>query len=147
MINWIQAGIGAVAGVGLCWLVHLVIIAGVERQHAQALLEQEDTLKKQCAADKAITKEVADDLQSKNDALSRRLSALKRVQPSACIVPTPGAAIGSNEAAGGAIATRAHGITTESLYDFAGEAESYRLRLIACQSFIEKTWQAKGAAK
>lgn len=143
-LNWIQIGGGAIAAFALSWLLHTVDVDRIEAEQQAALTAQEEKLHAECANDKAITKGVDDDLQAKNTALTRRIGELKRVQPSTCIVPAPNPSVSGNAAPGGTVSAGAHGITTNALYDFAFDAERYRLQLIACQDFISKTWTAKG---
>ena len=95
-----------------------------------------------CERDKTLTKEVSSDYQKQIAALNSRIADLKRLRPSVCVpVAVPAARC---DAGTGAVSVRPNGVDTGTLYDFAGEAESYRLRLIACQSFITKTWASRG---
>jgi hypothetical protein len=76
---------------------------------------------------------IANDYQGKIAKLNRALAA-RRVRQSVCVVPST-AASGSH----GATSSREHvgqnGISDQWLYEFAAEAEAYRLRLIACQEW------------
>jgi hypothetical protein len=114
-------------------------------KHAEELKAQEKALVADCQADKKITREVSDDFQKKNRLLNKHIDDLNRVHnPSAICVPVAGAAGGSDGAAAGAGPAGAHGVNAGALLAFAGEAERYRLQLIACQEFITRTWKAKG---
>ena len=99
-----------------------------------------------CERDKNLTKEVSDGYQKQVASLTARIADLKRVRPSSCIpVANPAARCDGSASSGGhAGANGQSGVTSDFLYDFAGEAETYRLRLIACQSFISKTWASRG---
>jgi hypothetical protein len=90
----------------------------------------------QCAADKQITTEVSRDYQNNLAALRTRLAA-HRMQPDRCI-SVAGAAAGHDATAGAAVDAGSHGVSSGALIEFAGDAEEYRLRLIACQRFVRK---------
>ena len=143
LANWKLLAIGgaALAMFSAGWYVESRL---AESRLEHALEAQETALLAACKADKAITKEVADELQTKNAALARRIADLKRLHPPTCIVPTPNTAIGGNAGSSGTVASGTNGITADALLDFAGESERYRLQLISCQDFITKTWSAKG---
>lgn len=136
-VKYIALG-GVLAGLAAGWGIHSLI---AERTLRHALVDQQQALEAKCADDKAITKEIADDLNQKNASLSRRLAELKRL-PATCIVPTSDTALGGDAIPGGAVNAGAHGITSVALYDFAAEAERYRQQLISCQEFVlrERKW-------
>lgn len=97
---------------------------------------QETALIAKCDADKKITEDVGREYETKISALNRRIAAL-RVQPSSCL-PVTSTATGRNGSTTGTINAGAHGISSEFLIDYAGEAEKYRLQLISCQDFIQR---------
>lgn len=131
------------ATAGLAWLLHSFDVSRLELQHAMDMNAQQKALEQSCKDDKAITTEASHDYQQKIAALTSQLAAVKRLQPSRCIMPATRAAAGCHDAAGDRKLPEPNGIDTDTLYDFASEAERYRLQLIACQSFVERTWQAK----
>jgi hypothetical protein len=137
LIRFWQLGVGALAGLALAWCVNVLIL---QPMHTAEIERLRNDLIAQCEADKKITSEVSNELQKRLAGLNNRLATLKRVQPSAC-VPVTNAASGHDATAAAGQPVRAHGINAASLYDFAGEAEQYRLQLIACQDFILRTWQ------
>lgn len=132
-----------VATAGLAWLLHSFDVGRIELQHAMDMNAQQTALQEQCRKDKAITTETSHDYQQTLSNLTDQLAALKRLQPSRCVMPAASAAPRCHDAAGGGKSAEQNGVDTDTLYDFAGEAERYRLQLIACQSFIARTWRAK----
>lgn len=111
--------------------------AAIEQE--TALTRQAAGLQAQCSAEKRITQEVSHDYQDKIAGLRRQLADLKRVRPSMCVTVTGAdAATGRDAAAGGGQPAGPDGVRSEFLYDFAAEAEEYRLRLIACQDFVRR---------
>lgn len=133
-MKWLQIGIGAAAGFALAWLIHLVILAGVNEAHQAALKEQKTSLEEKCKADQAITKGANDALQQKYNSVNSKLAALKRVQPARCVVPVTGRA---DAAAGGGGYAGQNGISTDWLRDYAAECETYRGQRIALEQFID----------
>lgn len=99
---------------------------------------------KQCKADQKITSEVSNDLQGKLSALDKQYRDLKRVHNNATCVPTPRAPSGRDAAPGSGEYAGSHGIMAGDLIDFAAEGEHYRLQLISCHNFINKTWNRDG---
>lgn len=89
-IKWLQIAIGAVAGFALCWLIHLVILAGVEETHGKALNDQKTQLEAQCAEHKAITERANDDLQNEYAAIARKLADAQRLHPPVASCQLPG---------------------------------------------------------
>ena len=93
-----------------------------------------------CQNDKILTQEVSNDLQGKIYNLNKQLAGIKRLRDNpACVSITvpPGqrdAGAGRGEPSG------QDGIRAEWLYDYAAEAEQYRLQLIGCQDFVNKVW-------
>lgn len=112
----------------------------IEKRYAERELKAlEATLTAQCEKDKAITTEASKTYEANITALNKRISAL-RMQPASCVPvtsPTPG----HNAAPGAGQLSGAHGVTDQSLFDFAGDAETDRLKLIACQGFVQRVWK------
>lgn len=111
--------------------------------NASYALKIENTRKaviKQCEADKQLTKEVSHAYQDQIADLNNRLAGLKRVRYTC--VPVTDTAV-RRDAETGPRHADGNGIAAGALYDYAGKAEQYRRQLIACQSFIKKTWDAK----
>lgn len=142
-LKWVQIGVGAAAGFALAWLIHLVILAGVNEDHRTAMAAQKDQLEKQCADDAAITKGKNDELQTNLDAVSRERDRLKRVQPARCIIPSSGkadvAGVRQEHATGNGI-----GISSDWLRDYAATCEQIRLSFQTCTGFVDEVWTSRG---
>lgn len=135
-IKLIIAGIILTGVFGAGWWVESQIAGTTLRN---ALEAQETALHTQCDADKKLTSEVSNALQKKLSATNARLSELKRVYSQTTCLPIARAA-GGPDAATGAKLTGPDGITVTALFDYAGDAEKYRLQLESCQQFISKVW-------
>lgn len=139
--KWVQIGIGAAAGFALCWLIHMVILAGVNESHRQELIDLQAKIEKECKDNQAITKRVNDDLLKSDVEIVNLLIDSKRLQPAGCILPVTRETL---LAPGGAEHATKNGISTDWLYDYAAECETYRSQRIALEKFIDQTWKAKG---
>lgn len=130
----------ATAGVtmSVAFLLHTVSVSWIETSHIQALKDQKKALIAQCQKDQALTREVSDEYQSQIAALDRQLRELNSL-PKHC-VPISSSPGGRDGTPVQGEHGRPHGVTSYALFDFAGDAERYRLRLIACQSFIKKAY-------
>lgn len=140
-LSWIQLAAGAAAGFALCWLIHLVILAGVNESHRQELIDLQTKLEKECKDNQAITKGVNDDLLKDDFDIGNLLNTSRSVQPARCIVPTSGKTILEK---GGDKYAAAYGVSTDWLYEYAAECETYRSQRLALEKFINQTWQSKG---
>jgi hypothetical protein len=129
--------VAKILGAGLA--VALTLLVNSWRVDAGKLAAAETALAAsiaQCAADKQVTTEVSRDYQKNLAALRSRLAA-HRVQPDRCIAVarTP---TGHDAASGAGVATGSNGVSSGALIEYAGDAEQYRLQLIACQQFVLK---------
>lgn len=134
------AGAAGMAVVAL--ILHNVSLAWTKASYERKIENARAEAIAACERDKNLTKEVSSDYQKQIAALNSRIADLKRVRPSVCVPvasPTPGC----DAAASGTQPARPNGVDTGTLLDFAAEAEGYRLRLIACQTFIRKTWESR----
>lgn len=132
-LNWIPIGIGAVAAFALSWLLHTVDVGFIEARHKTELTAQENALHEACDKDKAITKEANDELQNQVNIIARKLTAAKRVR-SDCIVPlasSPQPTPSGGEHAG------THGVTSDALFEYAADCETYRQQRITLEGFIK----------
>lgn len=127
----------------LALFLHNADVDRLEAKQTAALTVQADTLKKRCESDKKITEDVTNDYQTNINALDTQLAALQ-LHERCVAVEQPSHAAASNH---GSASAGKHaqpngksGVTASVLYQFAADAEKYRLRLISCQSFISKTW-------
>jgi len=94
----------------------------------ESLQVQTDAIEK----DKELANEYLKNLRGVNAELAR----VKRLRPVRCICPKAD----TSRACDGRTSTdnqlhQEDGITTESLYDFAGDAERVRVQLVACQKW------------
>jgi hypothetical protein len=131
LIKYWQLIAGAGVALVFAYLLHSVILSA-------SLSAQETELKAACRAAQNIPYEVSNEYQNDLADLNYRLSVLNRVR--SC-VPISGAPCRCDETAKGQGYGRADGVNSVTLYDYAGDAERYRLQLIACQSFVKKTAQ------
>ena len=144
LTNWKVILTGCLVSL-LSWGLHTLDVYRLEDKQRTELAEQAKVLNNSCNADKAITEGVSNDYQKKLADLGRQLDAVKRVQPTRCIpVSAPRPACGSNAKTGANQPVDQNGVTSDALYSLAGEAERYRLQLIACQDFIAETWAKNG---
>jgi len=111
-----------------------------ETKHEKALADQVKFDIERCQEDKKITEDISHGLQNSLDAANRKLNTLK-LRDSRCVLPVTKPATGHDAAARKSLAAGQDGISTEALYDFAGDAERYRLQLVSCQGFIKKVWK------
>lgn len=126
----------------IAWNLHGWDVRRIEAKNVAAMAAQKDALQKQCIQEKQITTEVSNDYQNQLADLGRQLAAVKRLRPSAC-VPVAGPAAG-RDAANGAGHAEGNAVHSDTIFDYAGQAEKYRRQLNACQDFIRRTWKAKG---
>lgn len=141
LLKYWQPILSAILTAALALGAHRIDMMFVNADHAQALAEQSDTLIKQCNADKAITTEVSHDYQTQIADLNARLSQLDSMCGTTRVtVPAAKPATGRYGPAGNCQPAGTHGVANSALYSLAGEGEKYRLQLIACQSFVTKTW-------
>lgn len=133
--NWKYVGVAA-AALAFAYVLHMLSVSWLEVLHARALKQQEANLRAECLAQQTITREVSDDYQKQISSLNNQLRRLKRL-PKHC-VPIPNSPRGRHGTALVGEYGGSYGVTSDALYDFAGDAEQYRIQLKACQSFIIK---------
>lgn len=144
-MNWttvkIISGI-AIAALIVIGLLYIRILCAdlaavkLERDTAQATLAA-------CQSDQKLTEGVSNDYQTRIRSLNRQLADLKRVRDNPRCTPVADPASGRDAGTGAGKPAGQDGIRADWLLDFAAEAEQYRLQLIACQSFIHKTWESR----
>lgn len=140
LLRYWQPIAAAIATASIAYLLHTVAVNNIEADHRQALADQKAAIEKQCAADKQLTEENSRAYHKDLKTLADRLAAVKRVQPTRCVVPIAGeAGSGLGIPSSGEHAGQ-DGVTTDALYDFAGECEAFRLQIISLQSFINDVW-------
>jgi hypothetical protein len=147
LANWrmlMAAVVASAATWAVTYGVHRVEMVWLRHENELALANQAKTLLAACQKDKQITESTDHDFQDQIAALYNELARVKRLRSATrCIVPTADAAGGADAKAGPRHAA-ANGVATGALYDYAAEAERYRLQVIGLQDFISKTWAARG---
>ena len=141
VLRYWKFGVGALAGALIMYGAIEVRVWVINAAHALEIESTKRSVIEQCEEDKKLTLEVSNAYQIELSDLNRRLVDLKRVQRDVC-VPVADPASGRDASAGAGHVER-NGILAGTLYDYAGTAEQYRRQLMACQSFIIKTWEAK----
>lgn len=141
----ITAAIVAAAFTSLLWgAYHSYRVRSLESSHKAAMSSLQEDLVQQCNKDKQITTEVSYELQTQLTDARRQLDAAKRVQRNRCI-PTPARpAAGHDATSANQEFHQPDGLYADVLLDFAYDAEVVGRQLDSCQSFITKTWEAKG---
>lgn len=138
LFRWLP---GAVLTAIVALLLHNWSISHLESKQAKALDTQKTELENKCTADKKITEDISSDYQSKINQLNGQLASLRMRMPSVCIPVITGQANGSHASStAGQHGGQNGGITSDALYGFSGECETYRLRLIGLQNFVNKVW-------
>lgn len=141
--SWVTGIAAAVVAALACFGLHYLDVQRINLVHQAALDTQKSNLLADCNADKKLTEEASHVYQTDLDDLSKRAAERLR-QPAACVPITPAAA-GYPSAASPGKSVQPNGLSTQWLYDYADEAEKYRLQLRSCQKFIKDTWKEKGA--
>lgn len=87
----------------------------------------------------AITEETSNELEAANAKLANDLNRLRK-RPARCVPIAPRPSGERDEGSQPRKHVRANGISDQWLYEYAAEAEGYRLQVIACQKFVNRTW-------
>lgn len=127
----VGCGIGLMIAFGFGWHVRGLISDG---QIVSAVNRQIE----QCNKDKQITWEADRAYQEKITTLSNRVAALKRV--STKCVPVTGTASGINAETRAGL-PNSYGITSDTLIDYAADAEKQRQQLISLQEFVREVYK------
>lgn len=94
----------------------------------------------QCEKNKQITEKVSNDYQNNLAKLNLDLGRLRK-RPATCIaVQSTSDSSGHNGSDFRQFNVRPYGISDQWLYDYAGDAERYRIQLNACQTFVKDVW-------
>jgi len=125
--------------------LHNIHVSLIRASHERDIVKAQQEIIKQCEEDKQLTQEVSSEFQTQISNLNRRLADLKRVRKPACIPVTSSTSRCDATSRDGYV--KRNGIDTRTLFDYAGLAEKYRLQLISCQSFVNKTWKEKSPAR
>lgn len=143
LLKYRQAILAGVLVSALAFGLHRLDVYRIEALHRQQLANQKAELDAQCAADKALTKEVSRDYQTRLASLADQLARARRVR-NTCVVPTTQPTDGRDAAPGAGEPVRPHvGVPADALLDYAAEAERYRLQLLSCQEFINRSMEGQ----
>lgn len=143
IIKYWQVGAGALAAFAISWMLHMIDVTRIENNWRDKMEAAIADVAKACADSKKLTEENDREYTKQIDDLGRKLAAAKRMQPTRCIVPVAGqAGVGDGRAAGDKL-HRQNGVTSDALFDFAGECERLRVQVISLQSFINGVWDGK----
>lgn len=137
LLKYWKFAAGAIPTALLAFWLHTLHVEALTASHARQIEKARAEAVKGWEDAQKITYEVSNDYQKQLSALRRRLDA-RRVQPSICLPIAP-ADPGRHHAASGTGPVRANGVDSQTLLDYAAEAEEYRLRLIGCQALLQQT--------
>ncbi len=147
-MNWISAAAGAVIMALIAYGLHSLDVNHINAKHKTELAAQAVNLNSQCAAAKAITTKVSNDLQNNLLALDNDSDALNSLFPRADCISTAGMVAGTiagHDAtpAGKKLAERI-GRTFEPsrVTAIVRKGEKYRVQLKACQMWAKEVWNA-----
>lgn len=142
LLKYWQFAVGAIGAFVITWAIHNHIVSNMEADFKDQLAAQVQFDIAKCNDDKQITTEISHGLQNSLDIANHKLASLKLQKPSRCVVPASSTATGHDANSTKPIVSGQNGVTSDALYDFAGDAEKERLKLTACQGFITKTWKS-----
>lgn len=129
----VQIALGGAAGFALCWLIHMVILSGVEAKQRAALVAQETRLQAECAADKAITEEANEYYQQQVGDITIKLDKY-RMYASKCVAISADAtklSASRREHAG------QNGLTVDWLRSYAAECRTYQAQRMTCDKYFD----------
>jgi len=134
-LNWriYAAGIAVIA---VLFAANSVSNAYKQAALVPALQKQLQATIDACNKNNEITRKTSYAYQTELQNLNNKLANIKRLRPNKCVVLTTDSTSGLNAAASTTINDRQNGLSSDWLYEYAGEAERYRLQVIFLQSFI-----------
>lgn len=146
--NWFPLGLSASVTALLAFGLHTLSVSWLEASHGREMAKQKTVLTEQCEAAKAVTEEVSNELQKQIALRDASIADARRMLNKRCaspvVVNSPSGHDGSSQAGKhGGSDDRALVADGNFLIDFAEEAEGYRIRLSACQSFVERSRAAR----
>lgn len=112
-------------------------ITGLEQYLDEAQKEVD-----QCVSDKALTEKVSNDYQRSIGSLRSQLNSLRN-NPRCIPVQTPSPTDGHNGTTAERKLSGADGLRAGYLLEYAGNAEETRLKLIACQKFVNQLYESR----
>jgi len=153
MIAWalknalpISAGALLVGSMGFA--LHTLAMNHQKASYELKLAGQRVALTQQCDASKAITEGVSNEYQKKlavRDGSLARARRLLNAKCTAAVVVSPSAGHHATAVEGKPAGQDAGGLraSANDLIDIAADGERYRLQLIGCQAFVEKSRSAR----
>lgn len=146
--NWLPLGLSATLTAVIAFGLHTLAVDWIEASYERKLTEQKTVLTQQCEAAKATTEEVSRELQTQLSVRDASLADARRLLNKQCAAPVvvhTAARHDGSTAAGELRVSDGSRLEADGneLLDIAGDAEAVRLRLIACQSFVEKNRAAR----
>jgi len=137
-MNYIQIVITFVITSVVAFALHTLDVGAIKLHDQSELKSQQEALQKSCKDDKIVTSEVSHDFESNLSNLTAERSRLQQstIASMPVTITSPG-----HDGTSGKPGHVAKNATSNQLYDFATEAEHYRLQLKSCQSFVTKVWE------
>jgi hypothetical protein len=141
--NW-KAVVAVALTASLAYGLHSLRMSSAKAGHAIEMERQRTALVKACAETQQRSAKVSHEYQNEITRLNRTVADRKRLYRNACASVTFDAGGRRDGGAGADLDGGQTRLLISDLYDFAGEAEGYRLRLKACQQFVRGEWAAHG---
>ena len=134
LANW-KSILAVVATAALCYLLHTVDLDRIEADQRAAIAAQKTADVAQCDAEKKVTKEATDALQTNRDQLAASLAALKLQHPATCVVISRPSDVRNRS--GRPARSNEHGLNSDWLLDFAAnQCSNYWRQLKVCDKFL-----------
>jgi len=146
--NWLPLSGASLLTLAVCYGLHTISVGMIEAKHEKALTEQKTVLTAQCEAAKAITEEVSYDYQKELAVRDTSLADARRLLNNKCTASVVGIASTGHHGSSGSdkpSGSNDSGIRADAneLIDIAAEGEKYRLQLIGCQAFVNRSRAAR----
>lgn len=146
--NWLPLSGASLLTLAVCYGLHTISVGWIEAKHSKELTEQKTVLTAQCEAAKAITEEVSNDYQKELAARDASLADARRLLSQRCTAAVVGLPASGHHGSSGSDKPSGSNdsglrIDANEALDIAAEGEKYRLQLIGCQAFIERSRAAR----
>lgn len=142
--NWFPLTASATLTALIAFCLHTVSVSWIEASYEREIAKQKKELTAQCETAKATTEEVSRELQTQLSVRDASLADARRLLNKRCtspVVVNPTTGHDGSTSPGKFRVQDGESIVADGqeLLDIAGDAEAVRLRLIACQSFVERS--------
>lgn len=142
--NWLPLGAGSIVTALIAFVIHTLAATWMEASYELKLTEQKAALTKQCEDAKVITEEVSNEYQKQLAVRDASLADARRMLNKKCTATVVGIpTTGHNGSSGTGKSSGSYDlgvrVDAEELLDIATDGEKYRLQLLGCQDFIEKS--------